>query len=152
MRIRPLAPPDIADIATLLNALAVTFIVHDSPPDAAATFLRQQDAAAIRANIAAGMAYHVAEIDGALAGFIGVRDRSHVYHLFVDQAYHRRGVARALWHAARDAAGHAGPFTVNSSTYALPTYEALGFVRTLPMQVQNGIAFHPMRMEGGAGA
>jgi len=152
MRIRPLVPPDIDNIAALLGTLAVHFIVHDSPPEAAATFLQLQDAAAIRANIAAGMAYHVAEIDGALAGFIGVRDRRHIYHLFVDQARHRRGVARALWQAARDAAGHAGPFTVNSSTYAVPAYEALGFVRTAPMQVQNGIAFHPMRMEGGAHA
>lgn len=152
MRIRPLAPPDIADVATLLSTLAVNFIVHDTPPEAAARFLKEQDGAAIGAHIAAGMAYHVAEIDGALAGFIGVRDRSHIYHLFVDQAYHRRGVARALWHAARGAAGHAGPFTVNSSTYAVPAYEAFGFVRTAPMQVHHGIAFHPMSMAGGAGA
>jgi len=152
MRIRPLAPADIASIASLLKELVNTFIVHDCPPEAAAAFLKEQDAAAIGAHIDSGMVYHVAEADGAIAGFIGVRDGSHVYHMFVDRAFHRRGIAHALWQAARAAAGDAAAFTVNSSNYAVPVYEALGFVRTSPMLVHKGIAFNPMRSEGGAGA
>lgn len=136
----------------MLAALADEFIVAGTEPDAAAAFLKEQDAAAIAAHVAAGMVYHVAVEDGGIAGFIGVRDRSHIYHMFVDKACHRRGIARALWHAAREAAGNPGVFTVNSSNYAVPVYEALGFVRTMPTLSRNGIEFNPMQTERRAGA
>jgi GNAT superfamily N-acetyltransferase len=152
MRIRPLLPTDIASIARLLATLADEFIVADVAPDAAASFLKEQDAAAIAAHVAAGMVYHVADGGHGIAGFIGVRDRSHVYHMFVDRAWHRRGIARTLFDAAREAAGDPAVFTVNSSNYAVPVYEALGFVRTMPQQSRNGIAFNPMQTERRAGA
>jgi GNAT superfamily N-acetyltransferase len=152
MRIRPLLPTDIAGIARLLASLAEEFIVADSPPEVASAFLQGHDAAGIEASIAAGMVYHVAAGDDGIAGFIGVRERSHIYHMFVDRRYQRRGLARALWHAARDVTDHTGVFTVNSSNYAVPVYEALGFVRTMPRQSRNGIEFNPMQTEGSAGA
>lgn len=40
--------------------------------------------------------------------------------------------------------GQAGVRTVNASNYAVPVYEALGFVRTAPMQCKNGVYFNPM--------
>ncbi|UUZ49196.1 GNAT family N-acetyltransferase [Massilia sp. B-10] len=43
-------------------------------------------------------------------------------------------------------------FTVNSSNYAVPVYEALGFVRTMPKLSRNGIEFNPMQTERRAGA
>jgi len=152
MRIRPFQQDDLASIASLLAVLASEFIVADCMPETAAAFLKEQDSAAIAAHIAAGMVYHVAVAEHGIAGFIGVRNRSHIYHMFVARPFQRRGVARALWQAARQASGHAGVFTVNASNYAVPVYEAMGFVRTMPMQSRNGIAFNPMQTEGGAGA
>jgi len=43
-------------------------------------------------------------------------------------------------------AGHPGMFTVNASNHAVPFYEALGFVRTAPMQVAR-VPYNPMRVE-----
>lgn len=149
MLIRPLQDRDIPQLARLFRVLALEFIVHESPPEGAATFLRENDAEAIRGYVARGMVYHVAEAGPELAGFIAMRERSHLFHLFVDQRWQRQGIARRLWKVAQARALEGGPlqaFTVNSSNYALPVYEALGFVRTAPMQCAKGLYFNPMAL------
>ena len=149
MLIRSLRPEDIPAAAALLRRAAEDFILHESAPADAAVFLAGQNEEAMRDFLAQGFVYHVAEVDGMLAGFIAVRERSHVYSLYVDQRFHRRGIARRLWDAAREAAlgpGHPGVFTVKASNHALPFYTSLGFVPTAP--TQTGIVrYNPMRLE-----
>jgi ribosomal protein S18 acetylase RimI-like enzyme len=148
MRIRPLTPGDIPAAAALLRRAAEEFILPDSTPENGAAFLAAQGEGGIRAFLAQGFVYHVAEADGELAGFIAVRERSHVYSLYVDRRFHRRGIARSLWETARAAAlgpGHPGAFTVKSSTYAMPFYASLGFVPTAPTQVST-VRYNPMRL------
>jgi GNAT superfamily N-acetyltransferase len=149
MLIRPLDDTDIPAVARLLRVLAQEFIVHESSPEGAATFLRENDVEAIRANVARGMVYHVAHAGDELAGFIAMRERSHLYHMFVDRRWHRQGLAHRLWEVAQAAALEGGPlaaFTVNSSNFAVPVYEAFGFVRTAPMQCMKGLYFNPMAL------
>jgi GNAT superfamily N-acetyltransferase len=148
MQIRLLDPADVPAAAALLRRAAETFILHESTPEDAAAFLAEQDEARLRSNLDEGYVYHAAIVDGVLAGFIGVRGGTHVYHLFVDAAYQRRGIARALWDAARVAAlvpGHPGVFTVNASNVAVPFYASVGFERTAPMQVDK-VRYNPMRL------
>ena len=148
MLIRPLADTDIPAVAALLRELAREFIVHESTPEGASTFLTENNELGVRGFLARGHVYHVAVIDGELAGFVAMRDRSHVFHLFVGKRWHRRGVARALWDVAREAALAAGggaAFTVNASNFAVPVYEAFGFVRAGPTQCVKGLYFNPMR-------
>lgn len=93
--------------------------------------------------------YQIAHLAGELAGVVAMRDNTHLFHLFVPRALHRRGLALKLWQAARDASlarGEVTAFTVNSSVYALPFYERLGFVATGPRVEADGIAYVPMRM------
>jgi GNAT superfamily N-acetyltransferase len=149
MIIRSLDPADIPAAAALLRCAALEFILHESTPEGARHFLAENDEAGLRARVAAGFVYHVAIVEGELAGFIGMRDRSHVFHLFVEPRWQRRGIARRLWEAGRDHAlgvGHAGAFTVNASNHAVPFYEALGFVRSAPMQVAQ-VLYNPMRLD-----
>ncbi len=91
--------------------------------------------------------YFKAVNNDALAGVVAVRDASHLYHLFVDASFQRRGFSRLLWGHARAAVGEANPgyFTVNSTPYAQPVYERFGFVATGPRVETKGIAFVPMR-------
>ncbi len=134
-----------------MRSLSDEFIVHESSPDAAAAFARENDEEGIRAFVRVGMAYYVAEKNGAVAGFIAIRDNKHIFHMFVDKAHHRQGIARDLWTVARQAAleaGNPGAFTVNASNYALPVYQAMGFVRTAPTQLKNGIYYNPMQLGG----
>jgi ribosomal protein S18 acetylase RimI-like enzyme len=151
MQIRPIEERDIAPVARLLNVLAREFIVHESPPEGASTFLRENDEDGIRRCIAMGHVYHVAEADGEIAGFISVRENKHLFHMFVAVKWQGQGLGRRLWEAARARAitdGGEGSFTVNASNYALPMYEALGFVRSAPMQCVKGLYFNPMALTG----
>jgi ribosomal protein S18 acetylase RimI-like enzyme len=148
MLIRPMREADIPAAADLLRRAAEEFILHESSPGDAAAFLAEQGERGLRGFIAAGYVYHVAEVEGELAGFIGVRERTHIYGLYVDKRWQRRGIARSLWETARAAAlgpGHPGVFTVNSSNYALPLYASFGFERTAAMQV-GIVRYNPMRL------
>ncbi len=148
MLIRPFIASDLAACACLLRASASEFIVHASPPEGACTFLRENDEEGLRGYLAAGHVYHVAVDGAALAGFIAIRGNSHVFHLFVDKRWHRQGLARRLWEAARGAAvarGGNGAFTVNSSHYAVPVYASFGFERSGPTRCVKGLSFNPMR-------
>lgn len=147
MHVRDMQEPDIDTMARLLGRLARKYFLATCSPEQASTFVRENDAAALRRLAAGGYAYHVADHDGRIAGFIAVREERHVYHLFVDPDYHRRGIGRMLWEHAKSAAvarGGDGCFTVNSSNYAVAMYEALGFARTAPTQTRNGLQFNPM--------
>lgn len=149
MLIRPMESTDIPAAGRMLRELAREFIVHESPAEEACTFLRENDEDGIRGYIARGHVYYVADTGAELAGFIAVRDNSHLFHLFVARAWQRHGVARRLWDVARGAAlaaGNPGVFTVNSSKVARPVYEAFGFVPTAPLQCKRGIWFHPMQL------
>jgi ribosomal protein S18 acetylase RimI-like enzyme len=144
---------DVAMVARLLRELAEKYIVHEFAPAARASFLSKNDEAAIAQFVADGFRYHVAEIDGTIVGFVGVRDNRHLYHLFVAEAHHRRGIARRLWEVASlecRARGHAGAFTVNSSNNAVAVYERLGFRRAAPVQDSGGVLFNPMALSADA--
>jgi len=158
MEIRPLVDADIPvlvpAIAGLLRALALEFIVHESSPEGAATFLAENDAMGVRGFLALGHVYHVALDGDAVAGFVAVRDNSHLFHLFVGRQWQRRGLARRLWNVARAAAvarGGDGNFTVNASNHAVAAYESFGFVRTGPTQCLRGLYFNPMRLTWAGG-
>lgn len=153
MDIRPLVDTDIPvlapAIAALLRELALEFIVHESTAEGAATFLAENDQMGVRKLLQLGHVYHVALDEGRLAGFIAIRDNSHLFHLFVGKRWQGRGLARRLWNVARAAAiarGGDGNFTVNSSNHGVTAYEAFGFVRVGPMQCAKGLYFNPMRL------
>src|SRR5262245_50301752 len=73
--------------------------------------------------------YVLAYSDSRLAGFIAIRDGSHLFHLFVERSYQRQGIARRLWERALEelcAPSSNGTLTVNSSLFAVPVYQAFG--------------------------
>ena len=150
VNIRLIAPSDIEPVAELLAALATEFIIGKFAPDAQERFLANNNATAIRNFIAGGYRYHVAESNGAIAGFVGVRDNQHLYHLFVEKSMQHRGIGRRLWHfAKRDCLnhGHRAAFTVNASDNAVQFYERVGFIRDGVAQNANGVLYNPMRLQ-----
>lgn len=149
MQIRPATPADAARISALIMGLSHTFTLR---PDGAGAekFLEGITPAAIAGYLASPeYAYLVAEEEGEMAGTVGVRGNTHLYHLFVHPAFQGRGLSRRLWDAARQAAlraGNPGEFTVNASMYALPIYQRFGFAPTGPRAEMNGVAFTPMKL------
>jgi GNAT superfamily N-acetyltransferase len=150
MQIRLIEQSDIPAVSAMLQELASEFILQETEPALALRFLQSNSPAGIADNIANDYTYHVAEHCGVIAGFIGMRERRHVFHLFVGKSWQGQGISRLLWDAGRKAAIDAGarpPFTVNASNYAFEAYQRLGFVRTAPMAIKNGVRFNAMQWD-----
>ena len=92
--------------------------------------------------------YLLAYANSRLAGFIAIRDGSHLFHLFVERSHQRQGIARRLWKRALEelcAPNRDGCFTVNSSLSAVPVYQAFGFIPAGSIRRMHGISFLPMK-------
>lgn len=153
MIIRPMTEADLPAAAALIRALSLEFFLNDCSAEAVAVFTRENDEHALRRFMHAGTRYYVAEVDQAMAGFVAMRDNRHLFHMFVAKQHHRKGLAWALWRHARQCAieqGNGGLFTLNASSYAVPVYERMGFVRTAPTQYKNDIPFNPMELDENA--
>jgi ribosomal protein S18 acetylase RimI-like enzyme len=147
--VRPMRREDIPAVAALLRELAELFILHEFSPSARALFLSKNNEAAIAQFVEDGFRYHVAEVAGEIVGFVGVRDNSHLYHLFVARTLQDQGLGRRLWNIASSECrqcGNGGRFMVNSSNNAVVVYERFGFKRTAPMQDNDGVLFNPMKL------
>ena len=139
---------DDADAISRLVASLAHHVLEDPDAAAAQPFLATLTPAATAQRIASSDFRHcVAEDDSGVCGVIALRGGSHVYHLFVREDRHRRGIARALWTHAKALSGH-DTFTVRSSLYAEPVYAALGFVREAPPRTDNGVSYVAMRCAG----
>lgn len=83
-----------------------------------------------------------------LAGVIEVRNYNHISLFFVRREYQIRGIGKKLYKLALDkcllSQPDIGVIEVNSSPYAVPIYQKMGFVKTGDEQIVNGIRFTPM--------
>ena len=82
-----------------------------------------------------------------IVGMITLRNSTHISLLFVDEAYHRRGIGRALmkyltgYLLSEVGVSHV---TVNSSPYGVEFYHKLGFKDVRPEEKRDGIIYTPM--------
>ena len=89
-----------------------------------------------------------AETGGKITGVIEMLGWSRIRLFFVDREHHGKGIARMLFQETMRLCEEKGSegIDVNPSPFAAPVYERLGFVRSGPGQVKNGISFIPMKM------
>jgi predicted N-acetyltransferase YhbS len=89
----------------------------------------------------------VAEIDGAVVGYISVKSGFHLYHLFVASGFHNQGIAKRLW---QHCVCHLKieQCTVRSSLFAVPVYYQFGFRVSGSSAFKDGIGFQPMVYSG----
>lgn len=85
----------------------------------------------------------VARVDKRPVGYIHIRDGNHICLFFVNLSYQGQGIGRLLFEeAVRQCYPHGSAyFEVNSSLFAVPIYEALGFQRQSGVRLVNGIRF-----------
>ena len=148
LEIRRATIGDAQNISELICELSIIYICHEFTKEGADALLASMSPDAIRKYIEAGYQYHVAEISNRLIGVSGVKDNSHLYHLFVAEKYHRQGIARKLWQVSMESCisnRNPGEFTVNASIYALGAYEKLGFVAQSGPEEKHGVSYIPMR-------
>ena len=153
MEFRAGSPADAEAIAGLIASFQSE--LTDDPSGAGAEeYLASVSVQAERKYLASERYRYLLAYSGSqLAGFIAIRDGSHLFHLFVERSHQRRGIARRLWERALEelcVPGSDGGFTVNSSLSAVPVYQAFGFIPAGSIQSMHGISFLPMRRQAPA--
>ncbi|HEV7816938.1 MAG TPA: GNAT family N-acetyltransferase [Janthinobacterium sp.] len=152
LTLRLAEPGDAPAISALIGQVMPYLTLHPDG-EGAETFRQSMAPAAIAGYIGAGnVHYQMGFIGAELAGVVALRDRRHLFHLFVAPAFQRRGIGRLLWQAGKEAAiaaGNTQGFTVNSSVHAAAMYQRFGFVASGPRVEQHGIAYIPMQLTAG---
>jgi len=87
----------------------------------------------------------VCENNGHIIGYISIKNKNHVYHLFVSQEHQRKGIAKKLWDKAKNIC-QSPTYTVRSSLYAVPVYENFGFSKSKEIETKDNLQFQTMEL------
>ena len=124
LRMRLARRDDAPAVARLARRVVRRWIVPEQPRVAVIALEESLRTSVIREKIVTGQRFHLAFVDGALAGVAAVRNDSHVFQLFVGTRYQGQGIARKLWERLRgDCVRRAGTrvFTLNAAPGAVPS-------------------------------
>ncbi len=98
--------------------------------------------------------YHmyVATHQNKIIGMVSLRDKNHISLLFVDEAYHKKGIGRRLIDTigifAKEEYGK-DEITVNAAPYGFAFYKKIGFFSTSPLLTNDGITYTSMKKKLG---
>ena len=87
--------------------------------------------------------HYVYEKSSKLVGYFALLNSTHFLYLFVDKEHHKQGIAKALLEYALQVKRRQ-TYSVNSSLYAVPFYEKIGFVPSAFVQKQHEMHYQPM--------
>lgn len=147
---RPFTPGEGVEVCNLVARSFNEFIAPGFSEDGIEEFFRYANPRALVKRSEGSHCALIAEAEGTIAGVIEIRENRHISMLFVDKKFHRRGIARELLGLALDRIKSGGrvpkKLTVNSSAFALPFYESLGFLQTSEPRIIHGVLHIPMAL------
>ncbi len=147
--IRPLGPDDLPAAMQLVWQVFLAYDAADCSDEGVEEFRSTIALPEMRARMATQQVWLWGSFDGpCITGVIATRKPCHIMLLFVDPAFHRQGIARALVEAVLQSyRSHTAEqtLTVNASLYAAEIYQKLGFTTSAEPQFLNGIRFVPMQ-------
>lgn len=140
---RRATPEDARAIERLIRPVFEARIAPTLEETGRRTFRAFVAAPALAARLAGGgVAFLIADAHGLPVAY-GERDGGHIRLMFVALDRQGEGLSRRLLEAlVADVAAPA--VTLNSSDFARPRYEALGFAATGPRTMVNGVVHTPM--------
>ncbi|ESA35534.1 acetyltransferase family protein [Leptolyngbya sp. Heron Island J] len=148
---RPLTENDILAVSELVARVFNEFVASEYSSEGVQEFHRYIQPSALRARAQTNHFSLISLEQDKVVGMIEMRGHNHVSLLFVAPEFQRRGIAKELLHQALQICRANEPrlstISVNSSAYAVPIYERLGFRRAGERQVRNGIGFLPMLLK-----
>lgn len=149
MTLRQAQLSDALKMSELITILAKEHILPSCSALGGQRLLAAMNLESMEGYLAGPFRYYLAEQEGVLAGLVGMRDNSHLYHLFVANTHQGQGLARRLWDMAKadcQTRGNQGRFTVNSAINAQEVYLKLGFVALGGIRDNQGIKDIPMAL------
>ncbi len=142
--IRPLVDGEEVEVCNLVARSFNEFIAPEFSEEGVNEFFKYANPRAFRKRNDSGYLTMVSEIDGSIAGMIEIRGNSHISMLYVDKSHHRKGIAKALIREVMKTLDLSSDITVNSSRYAVPFYESLGFIQFESEKTIYGVIHIPM--------
>ena len=147
-------PGEEKEISELVASVFMEFVAPGYEQQGVDEFLSFVTPEKLRDRIQSGASFILtARENKALVGIIEIKDIYHVALLFVDERYHRQGIAKKLFEMALACSCSIKPglkeITVNSSPYSVHIYQKLGFQLNGPEQAINGIRFIPLLFQIG---
>lgn len=128
------------------------FIGPDFPEQGVEEFFLYSNPLSLKRRLEKDYFAMVAECAGKIVGMIEVRGNNHISMLYVDKDFHHKGIASNLVkEALQEIPGSSrgtNDITVNSSRYAVPFYESLGFIQYEDEKSIYGVIHTPMLLSG----
>ena len=150
--IRKIASHEVESAMALALEVFMQFEAPDYPPEGVETFKRDiVENPEYLENARQGNCPIYGAFDGdKIVALMGMRsNKTHINLVFTKKEYHRKGIARAIFHYLLNDILTENPtldvLTLNSSPYGLPFYLKIGFVPQSEEQEINGIRFTPMK-------
>ena len=124
------------------------FIAPDFPEQGVEEFFLYSNPLSLKRRLEKNYFSMVAECDGRILGMIEIKGGNHISMLYVDKDFHHNGIASTLVKKALEeiSENNRNPedITVNSSRYAVPFYESLGFIQYEDEKSVYGVIHTPM--------
>ena len=150
--IRKITCDEVESAMRLALEVFMQFEAPDYPPEGVETFKKDiVENPEFLENARRGICPVYGAFDGdKIVALMGMRSsKTHINLVFTKKEYHRKGIARAIFHYLLNDILRENPaleaLTLNSSPYGLPFYLALGFIPQSAEQEINGIRFTPMK-------
>lgn len=149
IRLHDLQENEIKTAIELIQSVFDEFIAPDYSSEGVISFMNYIQPTMMRRRLRIEDVFIITARDkDELAGIIEMRNSNHISLLFVRKEYQGRGIGRRLFEDALAQCREANPalstISVNSSPYAIPIYEKLGFRSTGPEEIKDGIRFTSM--------
>ncbi len=149
--VRPLKKDEWTDAMALSWRTFLKFEAPDYEPEGVSSFYRFVTDRDLEKMFLVGEYKAFGAFDGEkLVGVAGIRSINFLSILFVDEAYHRRGIATALVEAAAEYIcdeRNRNEMKVYAAPYALGFYKRLGFYPTGEEKHEAGMRFVPMSLQ-----
>lgn len=150
IRIRPFRKTEIDEVAALIARTFARFNGREGTPAATKRYLGHYGHGPERAELEgkyfSATVCLVAVAGAEVAGILRCNGEW-VRNLFVDGRYHRQGIGSRLLEECERLFRQKGlqVIRLNSTLYALPFYEALGFRKTTGLRRKGGLVYQPMK-------
>lgn len=124
------------------------FIAPDFPEQGVEEFFLYSNPLSLKRRLEKNYFSMVAECEGRILGMIEIKGENHISMLYVDKDFHHNGIASNLVKKALEEISennrNPNDITVNSSRYAVPFYESLGFIQYEDEKSVYGVIHTPM--------
>jgi GNAT superfamily N-acetyltransferase len=153
--VRPIRHGEEEVVCEIVRRSFDAFVGCEYSSEGVTEFYRYANPIAMASRLSADHFVLVAEYRSHVVGMIEFRKNEHLSLLFVEPSYLRLGIARSLFENAliviREASPSTNKITVNSSRYAVPVYESLGFMISGAENTIKGITYVPLSREVSSG-